>query len=539
MPEEQRVLPGKAGDLIEWIWPLVWGKKETLQLRDSRGRTFYFKRGDRVIYLKQLEAILSIFQFKVTLLAGGTGGGKSIAMMWGFIVWLITIGERGFPKAKGIMLAESMDTIMSRQHGLLDDHLPKWLGHKYGGNGTVPYQYILEDEYYGGRIEYRSTDKFDMKLKGMEAAIWGIEESTNQPEALIDTLITRARWSHNGIPLEHVPIFMVTNPKGTGVAWHKKRFVNPWDPVSRTGRKPPMWVKDVRGNTRWFRGYNLIESYPMDNPSLSDDYVQGLSMMEGQQKKVYLLGLWEDSESSFFKLEPKAHLFPVYQEMPLHWNRFIAIDYAMNHTGAVYAGAMDEQGTLWVRWGFEAKGLTPIQFKERMADTFVEADGSPMRFVLQVADPSMFPPKNGPAARESCAMVLNTPDEFGQFNFWPAFNSRILGWQGLQSMLAFDAVETIDEKTFDRNVTITRMPRLRICENLTHLYASLQLVERDPKNSEDCLKTNGDYGPGMGDDGADTLRYLTQAAFFNRFTTPDQEGRRGKRVKFERIRSWG
>src|ERR1019366_6292453 len=119
-------IPGKAADLIEWIWPMVWGKKEVLQLRDSQGRTFYFKRGQRVIYPKQLEFIISAFSHKVTLHAGGVGGGKSIAMMWSFIVYLIYIGAHGFPKAKGIMLAESMDTILSRQYTLIDQHLPSW-----------------------------------------------------------------------------------------------------------------------------------------------------------------------------------------------------------------------------------------------------------------------------------------------------------------------------------------------------------------------------------------------------------------------------
>lgn len=501
------VLPGKAVNLIEHIWPLIWDKDETLVLLDTQNRKYYYSKGDRVIYPKQLEFIISMFEHKATLNAGGAGGGKSVILMWAVIIYLIWCGENGFPNAIGKIFAESMDTIISRQFKLLKKHVPPWLGHTRGGSGGMINEFVLEDEYYGGVIEYRTTDDFEVKQKGVEAAVVAIEESANQPEEFFKFMVTRARWTWKGIPLEHVPILLCTNPVGIGVGWHVETFVNEWDPEVRSGRMPPMWVVDIRGKKTWFKGYHLIESFAMDNPSQSDDYIRSLTMMDDAHRDTFLFGRWDKFQGSFFNLEPKAHTFPTYMQIPIYWPRCLAVDYAEGHTGCAYAGALDPNGCLWVYQGFEERGLKISQFKKRMSEVFVE-NGAPTVFTLQVCDPTMFPKVGSYGGDKTFAEILNQYDEYGQYQFFGANNSRIPGWQAVQEMLSFESTEYIDKKTFKRNVEITRMPKLRFRQDLAYLWQSFKLVQRDKKNSEDVVKTKGEYGPGRGDDAPDTIRYM-------------------------------
>lgn len=501
-------------DLVKMIWPLVWQKDYSLYLPDSvvpKPNYYKFDKGDRVIYPKQVDYLEALWYFDGVFFGGAASGGKTHIGPWGVALYLMDQASKGFSGGHGVIFSETQPILYKRHISVIGKWFPEWIG-KFVGR---PYNEFRASEEYGGWVlEYRSTDKFDVNERSTEYMSAFIDESTNQPEAFYDHIQTRMRWTKDGQYVEHCPVGLASNPVGIGLQWHLRRFVRDGrDGEQRESDGPTRIFVEGRGYVEK-AGHKFIQALPTDNPANSDKYLAELKMKPPKIRDAYYYGKWGSFEGQFFDLDSEAHTFPNSMRIDPAWPRYMAVDWATGHTACAYAGAVDWDGCLWVYDGFSTVGVKAIEFKKMMAETFVNEDGTRTKFAIAVADPSMWA-EESVEGNKTPIEILNNDDEYGSFRLQKANHdpgSRIVGWGALREGFMYRWKDSTDKFGRYRREVVTP-PEIRIATHLRYVWMSLTIsLQRNPHNSEDCLKTNGQYGPGEGDDEGETVRDLNMCA---------------------------
>ncbi|MBU6231351.1 hypothetical protein KGP36_01680 [Patescibacteria group bacterium] len=496
-------------DLLDWLWPMIWREDKPLELKFSDGTPAIFHKGDRVIFPKQLEFFEAMFEYRATLFGGAKAGGKSRTMLRLICIYLMILAKSGHPGANGAIFCETFKACWDRfgTDIMKGRHFPAWMG-EFNQQHMV---FRAHPEYGGWTVEFRNTIDFEDVEKSTQYAIIGIDESTNQEEAFFNHIGTCMRWTTDGVPVEHCPILLATNPVGMGLAWHKTRFVNPetrdreeWDEVTGIMRK----------------GHFFIQSLPVDNPTNSKAYLSELLDKPPKVRDAFYFGLWDVFEGQFFDLDERVHSIRPFVT-PYEWSYTLSLDFGFGHTACALVTATDFEGTTYVIDGISVKGLTSEQMKEQMRQQFVFKDGKNKGkmypFAIQVADPDLFKNTGTISGRKSAIEIWNSPtlDEAGNqifrgFRFIPANNSRKAGWGAMRDGFHYDFEEQKDKTGRTTRVPLS-LPGIRIFSTLTELWSSLTVLEHRANDPDDVEKTVGVYGPGEGDDEADALRYNIMA----------------------------
>lgn len=277
-----------------------------------------------------------------------------------------------------------------------------------------------------------------------------------------------------------------------------------------------MYERFVNPKTRHkYPDHYFVQSLLQDNPFLPKSYADDLrKTMHPRVAQAMLDGDWNVFEGQFFtNLEEKIHYirpFPI----PLHWSRFRAIDHGFRHPTVCLWGAVDEEGTLYIYREHSVTNRTAEWHKQEIAR---RSKGEKFKFT--VVDPSLKRVDGSAEGNKTPFEVYNdSKDGIGSFKCVVANRERVEGWHALLSAFNYELSSDDDSKEGDRPA-FKKAPKIFIFQNCPNLWASLRGLTHDEKRVDDAVKTKGTYGPGQGDDEAETLRYM----YYYCLTSPEAD----------------
>jgi len=294
------------------------------------------------------------------LTAGGLGGGKSACA----IVWAIK-GNHDLPEYD-----ENGQPILVNQSYLYHPH--------YHGlflrRNLIDMREFIDRakifykpygvEFVNGRFESPSGAIIDcghlqdkdswQKYIGQEYQRIIIEEAATIPEFdLYEEIKGRLRTSW---PELRCQILLTANPKGPGLDWLIKRFMEVKGPDGKNippGTTIREEVIDPRDGSKHERTRVWIFSTILDNPKVDSGYIVNLASMEERRREAYLMGNWRAYSGDVFKMwrpngpqpgePPNAnHVIRVpHPALPPWWPRFIGFDWGFKHHSAIVWGCQD------------------------------------------------------------------------------------------------------------------------------------------------------------------------------------------------------
>lgn len=501
----------RSESLAELVWSATNKTSEPMLSYDSTGRVYEYQPGERVILPKQVEAFEAIEQNEATLFGGAVGGGKSVWLRWALIKKLIQWAKEGHYDVRVGLFCETFKALTQRQINPSRRQFPSWLG----TFNKSEFTFTLKPEFGGGMIEYCNLDDTKKYLSN-EWAMAAFDEITRTTEEVYMDIVGRCRWPG----IEHCPIIAATNPGGIGHQWVNRKFVNPKTRIQAE------YHEDLK---IWSKPYGFIQSLPRDNPLLPKSYWVKLKQLPTKRYNALVLGDWSVFEGQFFHIEEKVHIVTPFR-IPSSWLKFRAIDHGWAHPTVCLWGAVDPAtGFGYIYREHSFAGKTPTWHKKQIYEAGLKENngfGYDEQYILTVGDPKMFATDGSVDRNKTPAEIYNLDDDgVGSFFMTEADNSRQPGWDALREMLDF-SVEYIDVDG-QRKTIVTKLPHVRFFNTCGNLVSSLQGLVHDEKNVEDAYKTKGNYGPGEGDDEAETLRYWVMTAMRGEFSPeygedPDQ-----------------
>lgn len=483
----------------ELIWPRFNDTPDDITLHTSSGADFVIKPGDRIVFPKQVEFLKAMMQYDAVLFGGAAGPGKSHALRWACIWFLIyastpkkqgglglgPLNDANSPPVAVGMFCETYTALEDRQIGAFKA-MPEWLG-KYHEKAR---EFRLNRKYGGGIVKLRNLDD-PVKYSSAEFALIAIDELTLNPEPVFNFLRTRRRWI--GVP--HCPLIAATNPGSIGHAWVYERFVNP------ETRIKPHYDEELEYQSR---GYHFIQALPKDNPLLTKQYRKDLKDLPEKLRRALNEGDWTVFQGQFFNLDPFIHQVQDF-EIPDHWHRYRAIDDGFSHPFVCLWCAVDEEGNSYYYDEHSRTNLSTQEHKKIIAD---KSYGQTFR--MTVADPRIFYGESVQGNKTVAEILNDRNDGIGSLGVMPANDDRLQGWMALRNGFAWEGSYKID-KHGKPVVNLIKPPKIYVFKSCVYTWQSLTNIIHDDTKVEDVKKTKGAYGPGKGDDEADCVRYCNLA----------------------------
>lgn len=260
------------------------------------------------------------------------------------------------------------------------------------------------------------------------------------------------------------------NPGSVGHAWVKKRFIDNKEPYKK-------YTVDVEMNGfKVSRSSAFIPATVFDNKILLDrqpNYLATLHALPERERKALLYGNWDVFEGQFFgEFDRDVHVIKTF-EPPSEWRRFAMGDYGFTAPSAVYWGALNELGDIFIYRELYASGLTFSALAEKINQL---SGGETLDYA--VFDPSIWA-KNG-ATGETGAEILSKHG----LQAVKADNNRLNGWIRVREYLRDPQGK----------------PHIFIGENCVNLIRTLPSLVHDEIKVED-VNTDGE------DHAADAIRY--------------------------------
>jgi hypothetical protein len=204
--------------------------------------------------------------YRYVLFGGAVGTGKSRALRWVILYWLLYWGAKGFRGVQGGLFCKTYPELNDRHLKRVKVEFPEWLGTYY----EQKHEFHLKPEYGGGILMFRNLDEPE-KYRSSEWAIIGIDELVQIPKETFDLLLERNRWAG----IKNPKCIAVTNPIGEFSSWVREFFVEKTSKDKRC--KESAYLKAEIG----------------DNPYLPKSYYEELSKgMDEKMKKALLEGDW-------------------------------------------------------------------------------------------------------------------------------------------------------------------------------------------------------------------------------------------------------
>jgi len=213
-----------------------------------------------------LEALFS-FDFRCLMYGGAAGGGKTFVSMAAFILL-----AKIFPGSRWFVVRESLPTLKRTSIPSFNKLCPKKFIRSYNQTDQVVTftngsQLIFFPENF-------NADKKLTRFDGIEANGFLIEEGQEINEKTFEKCKLRAgRNIIPGLEIQPKPLIVITcNPSNN---WTKKKFHVP----SLEGELP--------------EDYFYLRATMADNPSLPEDYLEGLENLDEVTKAVFVDGDWD------------------------------------------------------------------------------------------------------------------------------------------------------------------------------------------------------------------------------------------------------
>lgn len=446
---------------------------------------------------------------------GAVGGGKSEALLF----YPIARRWHEDPNFKGIIFrrtfTELENSLIPRTLGSDNQLDPKVNYRDFGGvYNETKHQWKFPS---GARIffGYLEEDQHARKYDTAEFNYIAFDELQNFEEYQYLYLTHRARSSVSGLP---AIIRAAGTPGGIGMAWVRKRFIEPHRLGFSILNDPSTNMKRI-----------FIPAAPSDNPDLltnTPNYLNQLAVLPEAEYRAKMGDWWSFSGQVFpefrsvkIQTEPEnaLHVIPPFN-IPSFWPVVLAIDWGYTAKTVALWGALSPDERIYI---FQEYAVNKLSTRTWAGEVAKRSAG--LNIVSAALDPSAWQ-KRG---------VNTIADEFAEASGMDyveqADNARIDGLQLVREFLRWKAQPAREDlkvdltlaqeiyrlkgpvahaeymKQFAPRLPETNLPRLQIFNTCTELISTIPLCVY---NADGSKAKKEDVAEFNGDDAYDCLRYL-------------------------------
>lgn len=464
------------------------------------------KKSYNVILRPQAGSQESFVNCPITeiLLEGNRGGGKSLAVLMKFLMYV----GKGFGSSWNGIIFRNEANPLKDAIKKAKEFIPKiFPGSKYiGSAGNMHYRFPTGEILHFG---FGKSEEDADKYLSHEYPFMAFEELTTWADSTFyDKLKACCRSSRKGMPR-----FIVsnTNPYGIGFQWVKDYFIKP--------AKPGIVIRD--DNSQFTLPRVRIHSSLIENKALLDADPNYLGILKSTRniarRMAWLYGSWDINAGGYFEeyWDEDVHVMPTFK-VPNSWKIDRALDWGTTHPFSVGWWAESDgtpiifdngqllhtiKGSLYrieefygCKKGEPNKGLkmTPEAVAKIIKEMDREISKKHGNTVLPgVADSGIFGSDTGEtvASKMQAHGVSWIPCKKGP-------GSRSNGWEVMGSMFeaAIYGGEIRDEE-LNRKYGISGQPSpgLYICNNCKDFLRTVPSLQIDSKKIDDIDTTQEDH----------------------------------------------
>ncbi len=307
----------------------------------------------------------------------------------------------------------------------------------------------------GSRIVlgYCDNEKDVLQYQGQAYEVIVLEEATHFTEFQFQTLTESNRMSGN-LKKAFVPrMYFTCNPGGVGHAWVKRLFID----------------KDYKV-TENPEDYIFIPSLVFENKYIMEkdpNYVKVLENLPEDRKQAMLYGNWDVFDGQFFReFNRNIHVIEPF-EIPLEWNRYIAMDYGLDMFAVLFI-AVDTKGKAYVYNEIHKSDLIVSDARQTLKSIMRNH-----KYKAIYAPPDLWN-RNRDTGKSTAELFFE-----GGIDLTKASNDRKAGWLNVKEWLKIKKVknEQTGEVYEDSDIKI-----FSNCINLVRCLSQLQHDEKDPND---------------------------------------------------------
>jgi phage terminase large subunit len=307
----------------------------------------------------------------------------------------------------------------------------------------------------GSRIVlgYCDNEKDVLQYQGQAYEVIVLEEATHFTEFQFQTLTESNRMSGN-LKKEFIPrMYFTCNPGGVGHSWVKRLFID----------------KDYKV-TENPEDYIFIPSLVFENKYImkkDPNYVKVLENLPEDRKQAMLYGNWDVFDGQFFReFNRNIHVIEPF-EIPLEWNRYIAMDYGLDMFAVLFI-AVDTKGKAYVYNEIHKSDLIVSDARQTLKSIMRNH-----KYKAIYAPPDLWN-RNRDTGKSTAELFFE-----GGIDLTKASNDRKAGWLNVKEWLKIKKVknEQTGEIYEDSDIKI-----FSNCINLVRCLPQLQHDEKDPND---------------------------------------------------------
>ncbi len=307
----------------------------------------------------------------------------------------------------------------------------------------------------GSRIVlgYCDTEKDVLQYQGQAYEVIVMEEATHFTEFQFQTLTESNRMSGN-LEKKFVPrMYFTCNPGGVGHSWVKRLFID----------------KDYK-TTETPSDYKFIPSLVFENKYIMEkdpNYVKVLENLPEDRKQAMLYGNWDVFDGQFFReFNRNIHVIDPF-EIPLEWNRYVAMDYGLDMFAVLFV-AVDAKGKAYVYNEIHKSDLIVSDARQTLKSIMRNH-----KYKAIYAPPDLWN-RNRDTGKSTAELFFE-----GGIDLTKASNDRKAGWLNVKEWLKIKKVknEQTGEVYEDSDIKI-----FSNCINLVRCLPQLQHDEKDPND---------------------------------------------------------
>ncbi len=307
----------------------------------------------------------------------------------------------------------------------------------------------------GSRIVlgYCDNEKDVLQYQGQAYEVIVLEEATHFTEFQFQTLTESNRMSGN-LKKAFVPrMYFTCNPGGVGHSWVKRLFID----------------KDYKV-TENPEDYIFIPSLVFENKYIMEkdpNYVKVLENLPEDRKQAMLYGNWDVFDGQFFReFNRNIHVIEPF-EIPLEWNRYIAMDYGLDMFAVLFI-AVDTKGKAYIYNEIHKSDLIVSDARQTLKSIMRNH-----KYKAIYAPPDLWN-RNRDTGKSTAELFFE-----GGIDLTKASNDRKAGWLNVKEWLKIKKVknEQTGEVYDDSDIKI-----FSNCINLVRCLPQLQHDEKDPND---------------------------------------------------------
>lgn len=302
-------------------------------------------------------------------------------------------------------------------------------------------------------LGYCDNEKDVLQYQGQAYEVIVLEEATHFTEFQFQTLTESNRMSGN-LKKEFIPrMYFTCNPGGVGHSWVKRLFID----------------KDYKV-TENPEDYIFIPSLVFENKYIMEkdpNYVKVLENLPENRKQAMLYGNWDVFDGQFFReFNRNIHVIEPF-EIPLEWNRYIAMDYGLDMFAVLFI-AVDTKGKAYVYNEIHKSDLIVSDARQTLKSIMRNH-----KYKAIYAPPDLWN-RNRDTGKSTAELFFE-----GGIDLTKASNDRKAGWLNVKEWLKIKKAknEQTGEVYEDSDIKI-----FSNCINLVRCLPQLQHDEKDPND---------------------------------------------------------